>query len=407
MRPSIVLLRAGLLSAGAALAALHPAHADEHEAWRLFVADHSAPELRVLDAEKGETIETFSLKSPARVYATESNETVFAVQRDANTVTAFSSGIHFDDHGDHADMEVSAPKALDGSVDGDRPVHFVSHYGEIALFFDGEGVARVVSEKQVQDGKPEFRELKTSAPHHGVVIPYGAHAIATVPNSKDPSELPEGVQVVDAKGEAVGDAAACPGLHGEATSGNITAIACDTGLLLVSGSRSAAPVIQHLAYTKSLPEDLKVSTLAGGKALQYFLGNFGKSNLVLIDPEDEDAFRLIELPVRAVHFVVDPVRPKFAYVFTEDGKLNRINVLSGKIDKSVELTAAYSMDGHWSDPRPRIAVTGDEVMVTDPLKSVIRAVDAETFEKARDIAVEGMPYNIVAVGGSGEQHENH
>ncbi|WP_367716348.1 zinc metallochaperone AztD [Nitratireductor sp. GISD-1A_MAKvit] len=401
------LVASSALALGTALTTIQPAQADDHEAWRLFIADHTAPVLRALDAKNGAALETFPLKAPARIYATESNETVFAVQRDANTVTAFSTGIHFDDHGDHADIEVTQPRALEGSVDGERPVHFVAHHGEIALFFDGEGVARLVSEKSVSGGKPEIREVKTSAPHHGVVIPYGAHAIATVPNSKDPSELPEGVQVVDAKGAAVGDVAACPGLHGEATSGNITAIACDTGLLLVTGGRSAAPEIRHLAYTDGLPDEHKVSTLAGGKALQYFLGNFGKSNLVLIDPEDEDAFRLIELPVRAVHFVVDPVRPKFAYVFTEDGKLNRINVLSGKIDQSLELTEPYSMDGHWSDPRPRIAVTHDEIMVTDPLKSVVRAVDAESFEKARDIAVEGMPYNIVAVGGSGESHENH
>ncbi|WP_295811637.1 zinc metallochaperone AztD [uncultured Nitratireductor sp.] len=407
MLPSKNLLRAGLLTAGTALAVTQPVFAEEHEAWRLFVADHSEPELRVLDAEKGETLETFSLKAPARIYATQSSETVFAVQRDANTVTAFSSGIHFDDHGDHADMEVSEPKALDGAVDGERPVHFVAHYGEIALFFDGEGVARVVSEKDVSEGNPVFRELKTSAPHHGVAIPYGEHAIITVPNSKDPSELPEGVQVVDTDGAPVGETVACPGLHGEATSGNVTAIACDTGLLLVSGGRSSEPKIQHLAYADALPDDLKVSTLAGGKALQFFLGNFGRSALVLIDPEDENAFRLIELPVRSVHFVVDPVRPKFAYVFTEDGKLNRINVLSGKIDRSLELTAPYSMDGHWSDPRPRIAVAGDDIMVTDPLNGVIHAINAETFEKERDIAVEGMPYNIVAVGGSGEQHENH
>ncbi|WP_292898724.1 zinc metallochaperone AztD [Nitratireductor sp.] len=407
MRPFSYLMKTGALALGTALVALQPLHADEKEVWRLFIADHSEPVLRALDAEKGAVLETFPLESPARLYATESNETVFAVQRDANTITAFSTGIHFDDHGDHADMEVTEPKALEGSVDGDRPVHFVAHHGEIALFFDGEGVARLVSEKSISEGKPDIREIRTPAPHHGVVIPYGAHAIATVPNSKDPSELPEGVQVVDAKGAAIGEPAACPGLHGEATSGNITAIACDTGLLLITGGRNDVPKIRHMAYSDGLPDDLKVSTLAGGKALQYFLGNFGKSNLVLIDPEDEDAFRLIELPVRAVHFVVDPVRPKFAYVFTEDGKLNRINVLSGKIDQSLELTAPYSMDGHWSDPRPRIAVTHDEIMVTDPLKSVVHAIDAASFEKARDIAVEGMPYNIVAVGGSGESHENH
>lgn len=396
-----------LCSAGLILAAMQTAAADEKEAWRLFVADHTAPVLRVLDAGKGETLETYSLKAPARIYATETGRTVFAVQRDANTVTAFSSGIRFDDHGDHADIDVAAPKALDGSVDGDRPVHFVAHHGEVALFFDGEGVARVVSEEAVGDGKPDVRELRTSAPHHGVAIPFGAHALITVPNSVDPKELPEGVRILDAKGNPVGDVAACPGLHGEATSGDLTAIACDTGLLLVKGGRSAVPEITHLPYTDDLPDDTKVSTLRGGKALQYFLGNFGPSAVVLIDPEDDQAFRLIELPTRRVDFVVDPVRPKFAYVFTEDGKLNRINVLAGEVDRSLALTEPYSMDGHWSLPRPRIAVAGDDIMVTDPLKSTIHVVDAKAFATARSIAVEGMPYNIVAVGGSGEAHENH
>ncbi|MCR4266109.1 zinc metallochaperone AztD [Nitratireductor sp. ZSWI3] len=402
MRPHALLCGAGL-----ALAATGAGEAGEREAWRLFVADHTAPVLHVLDAEKGETLETFPLAAPARNYATENGRTVFAVQRDANTVTGFSTGIHFDDHGDHADIEVTAPKALAGSVDGERPVHFVAHHGDVALFFDGEGVARLVSEKVLEDGMPAPRELKTSAPHHGVAIPYGAHAILTVPNRTDPSELPEGVVVVDAAGQMVGEPVSCPGLHGEATSGNITAIACKTGLLLVTGGRGAAPTIRHLAYTADLPSDAKVSTLVGGKALQYFLGNFGPSSVVLIDPEDEQAFRLIDLPTRRVDFAVDPVRPKFAYVFTEDGKLNRVNVLAGKIDRSVALTEPYSMDGHWSDPRPRIAVAGDEIMVTDPLKGSIHAVSADTFEKARTIAIEGMPYNIVAVGGAGEAHENH
>ncbi len=61
------------------------------------------------------------------------------------------------------------------------------------------------------------------------------------------------------------------------------------------------------------------------------------------------------------------------------------------------------MDGHWRDPRPRLAVAGDYLAVTDPLKGLIRLVDTDSFEEERTIAVEGMPYTIVAVGGSGKQ----
>lgn len=62
------------------------------------------------------------------------------------------------------------------------------------------------------------------------------------------------------------------------------------------------------------------------------------------------------------------------------------------------------MDGHWSAPRPRIAVAGDQIIVSDPLKGVLHTVGATSFTSTGDIAVGGMPFNLVAVGGAGETH---
>ncbi|WP_309085955.1 zinc metallochaperone AztD [Chelativorans sp.] len=383
-----------------------PAQAEEkaESVWRLFVADRHQPTMHVLDAANGKIIETFELKSQGRLYPTESGKAVFAVQADADVAAAYATGIGTDDHGDHADLEISDPKALGVEITGKKPVHFVPHHGDIAIFYDGEGVVRIIRESDVLAGKAEPRQIETAAPHHGVAVPIGDHTIISVPNEQDPSELPVGVRVVDASGAPMGDISECPGLHGEAPSGNLIAIACDTGLLIVRES-GGKPEITHLAYPSGLPEDAKVSTLLGGKGLQYFLGNFGQKAVVLIDPEDENAFRLIDLPVRRVHFAVDPVRPKFAYVFTEDGRLHQINVLSAKIAKSVEVTEPYSMDGHWNDPRPRIAVAGDEIMITDPSRGLIHALDAQSLEKTRELITGGAPYEIVAVGGSGAVHE--
>ncbi|MCW2483433.1 hypothetical protein J5224_30705, partial [Candidatus Symbiopectobacterium sp. NZEC135] len=197
--------------------------------------------------------------------------------------------------------------------------------------------------------------------------------------------------------------ALCPGLHGSAGSGNRYALACSTGLLLIT-QNNAAPEIKHLPYSPSLPQG-SVSTLIGGKGMQYFIGNYGPDRIVLIDPTQSDSFRLIQLPTRRVHFAVDPVRAKYAYVFTEDGKLNQIDVVKGQITQSVSVTEPYSMDGHWNDPRPRIAVADDKIFVTDPLKSKIHVLDAVAFAETGAIAVEGQPFNIVAVGGSGKVHD--
>ena len=376
--------------------------AEEKTAWRLFVADRDAPMVHVIDAVTGKQMESFTTRSPARIYPTSSGRSVFAVQADANTVQAISTGISFDDHGDHGDIEIEKPALIDAAIDGMKPVHFVEHHGDIALFFDGDGVAKIMSEKAMLEGKPVIRDVTTVAPHHGVAVPLGDYVLVTEPDRNDPSKLPIGINVLDKSGKKLGGLHECPDLHGEASSGNMLLIACAEGLLAIE-TGGGAPEVRLLSYGATLPEG-KTTTLIGGKGLQYFLGNYGADRVVLIDPAEEDAFRLVQLPTRRVHFAVDPIRSKFAYIFTEDGNLHQLDVLAGTLTKSIRLTESYTMDGHWNDPRPRIAVAGDSIVVTDPLQERLHLVDPVSFEKKGEIAVEGRPYNIVAVGGSGEAH---
>jgi hypothetical protein len=390
------------LSLLAATAFIAPTLADDDvSAWRLFVADHAKPIVTAIDLATDKTLATIPLASPASLYATPSGEAVYAVQGTGNQVSVISSGIHLDDHGDHGDIEITNPVALEAVVTGTKPVHFVEHGGKIALFFDGEGKTRVLSEADWLDGDGVATgEFDSGAPHHGVAVPWGDYTIVSVPNPDDPTALPIGVNVLDVSGAIVGDLHACPDLHGEASSGNMLAIACAEGLLIVTGS--GAPEITLLPYA-DLPEG-KSTTLLGGIGIQYFLGNYGADKLALIDPSADKPFRLVELPTRRVHFAVDPIRPKFAYVFTEDGKLLQLDVISGTIARSLAVTEPYSMDGEWSLPRPRIAVAGDVVAVTDPNAGLVHLIDIESFTELRTIPVAGAPYGIVAVGGSGTVH---
>lgn len=381
-----------------------PASAEEEATfWRLFVADHGKPLVTAIDLGTDQVSGSFELGSPASLYTTPSKAAVFAVQGEADRVSAIASGIALGDHGDHADLEIAAPKLLDAAVAGDKPVHFVEHHGEIALFFDGEGVARLVSERDWLAGNAATRDLKVAAPHHGVAAPLGDYTLISRPNAEDPKALPVGIDVYGADGATIGDLHACPDLHGEASSGDTLAIACAAGLLLVKQAK-AGPELQLLPYPASRPEG-KSTTLLGGVAMQYWLGNYGADRVAIIDPSAAEPFRLVDLPSRRVHFVIDPQRVKYAYIFTEDGALHRLDVVSGALDRTLPLTQPYSMDGEWSLPRPRLAVAGDHIAVTDPLAGAIHLVDAESFALVRDIAVAGVPYNMVAVGGSGASHE--
>jgi len=380
------------------------AWAEDVTAWRLFVADHSQPVVRAIDALDGAVIDTFAISGPATLYRSESGAGVYAVLTGDNVVTAIASGIAFHDHGDHADIDIDAPRLTGALFEGEYPVHLVEHGGHWAAFFDKEGVARVFEEHEALDGNNESVVVKTGAPHHGVAMPYGDYTLISVPHPTDNTQLPVGIDVIDASGAKAGETADCPDLHGEASSGSITAFACGTGLLIVH-AHAGVPEIKHVAYADALP-DGRATTLTGGVGLQYFLGNYGASAVVIIDPGADEPFRLVELPTRRVHFAVDPIRAQFAYIFTEDGRLHQLDVIEGTIVKSVALTRPYSMDGSWADPRPRIAVARDKVIVTDPLAGRLIVVDAVSLAKTGEIAVEGTPFNLVAVGGTGTAHDH-
>ncbi len=395
MRISILALMAGL---GAT-----PLFADEVTTWRLFVSDHALPTVTAIDLGTNEVLGQYEIGAPATLYTTDDPSAVFAVQTSANVVNAIATGITVEDHGDHGDVEIGEPALLPVELTGERPVHFVAHDGRIAVFFDGEGIARVVDEKSFLSNEHEVVEFDSGAPHHGVAVPIGDHLLISRPHPDKPEALPVGIEVRAPSGEAVSDLHACPDLHGEAASGRSVALACAEGVLVSTGANP--PGIEMVPYGDALG-DGKSTTLLGGVAMQYWLGNFGADRVAIIDPSAEEPFRLVPLEVRRVHFAVDPVEVRFAYIFTEDGKLHRLDVVDAEIVASLQVTAPYSMDGEWNLPRPRIAVAGDQIAVTDPLGSAIHLVSTGDFSVTGRIELggEARPFNVVAVGASGEQH---
>lgn len=392
-----------MLFAGAAWAfGASVAAADGGEHWRIFVGDHAEPVVRAIELDDGEAAGRFELDSYASIYRSVSGRTVFAVQGEVGKVAIVKTGIAFEDHGDHVDLDVDEAALLDITLEGAKPAHFFENDGRIAMFFDGEGRADIFTERQVLDGEIDPLVIDAGEPHHGLASPMGRFVIHSVPNPEDPSKR-VGLRVVGSDGTRVGADVPCPGVHGQAVSGRVAAFGCHDGIVLAMPGGIDGPELRHVS-TLHLGEG-NVSTLKGGTALQFFLASYGQGAVVLIEPGAAPSFRKIDLPTRRVDFAVDPERSRNAYVFTEDGQLHLLDVIAGTIVRSVRLTDPYSMDGHWRDPRPRLAVAGDHIVVTDPLAGVVRLVGIASFEEERTIAVEGMPYTVVAVGGSGVEHD--
>ncbi|WP_158043474.1 metallochaperone AztD [Skermanella pratensis] len=396
---------AGGLAVGTALEQSH-AHeernggSDTH--YRLFIGDHAEGVVRAIDVEDGSSAGTFRIDRTPALTRSLSGRTVLAVQGEAGKVAVIDTGISLDDHGDHGDLKVEAAKLLPTVITGTKPAHIVEGSGTIVLFDDGTGDLALFPEGQLLANAFEPRKLKPGAAHHGLAAPMGSHIVVSVPHD-NPEEPRVGLKVVDADGNQVGDLVNCPGVHGQAQSARMFAFGCRDGIVVAtSGKGSEPPTLEHISTT-GLGEGY-VSTLKGGTAMQFFLGNYGPSSMVIIEPGTGEAFRKIDLPTRRVDFALDPAKARNSYILTEDGTLHLLDILSGKIEKSVRITEPYSMDGHWRDPRPRLAVAGEHVAVTDPLKGLVRLVSTETLEEERTIKVEGRPYTIVAVGGSGAVH---
>jgi YVTN family beta-propeller protein len=386
-----------------------PVLADDHkETWRLFVADHTQPVVRALDAASGSELGRFDLGGYAALSLSDSGKTVFAVQGDKDAVQLISTGIALSDHGEHRDIQLSDPKLLAGNITGKKPGHVVTHGDDVAVFYDRGGKTDLFQESALIEGKGEAASIDTTAPHHGVAVPMGQHILVSVPNMTTdvkPDELPPrlGLRIVDRAGKQIGDVATCTGLHGEATSARLVAFGCAEGVLVARPGGLDGPKLEMVAYGSDLPEG-KVSTLLGGRSMQFFLGNYGEDKVVLIDPDAAAPYRLVELPTRRVDFILDPANVRNAYILTEDGKLHVLDVVSGQIVRSAGVTEPYSKDGHWRDPRPRLAVAGDRIAITDPRHSLVRMIDSETLKETATIPVEGMPFAIVAAGGSGATH---
>lgn len=384
---------------------------DDHEtkeAWRLFVADHTQPVVRAIDLESGKELGRYDLTGYAALTASASGRTVFAAQGEVDVIHAISTGIDFSDHGEHRDLHVSDPALLPVTFEGQRPAHVVPHGDEVVLFYDRGGKAEIVREGALLEGKADIRTVDTTAPHHGVAVTMGRYVLVSVPDTKaevKPDALPPriGLRVLDENGAQVGDIAPCTDLHGEATSARLVAFGCKEGVLVARPGGLDGPRMEMLPYPDSLPEG-HTGTLLGGKAMQFFLGNYGEDKVVLIDPDSDAPCRLVELATRRVDFTLDPADPRFAYILTEDGDLHVLDVVRGEIARKGRVTEPYSKDGHWRDPRPRLAVADGKVAITDPRHSLVRVIDPQTLSETGTIPVEGQPFAIVAVGGSGASH---
>lgn len=370
--------------------------AEEVRAWRIFVADHDEAIVRAFDLDDGALLGAFAFDEPPAIFRGPFGSLVYAVEAGAGRVSAIYSGISFDDHGDHMDIEIVAPAMTEWAIAGEAPAQVVSHGGRVGVFFDGEGAARLVRESAFGvDGTPSL--VVTGSPHRGAAASIADHILVSTPDAGDPEGLPTGLRILDGRGVRVGEPHPCPQLHGAASLGNRLAFACATGFLLVEPS-GEAPAVTAFPYG-GLPQG-RATALEGSIGGRFVLGDFGSDAVVIFGPSAPEPVRLVSLPSARLDFVIDPANPATAYILTADGRLNELDLATGQLGRSVPVTGPYERTA----ATPQLTFADRLLAITDPDAGVVRLVAPETLAEQRTIATGGAPSGIVAVGGAAEAH---
>jgi hypothetical protein len=382
--------------------AVSPVAAAEKAAYRAFVSDFANGKITVVDALTGRAVAHFGVAGPARLKASFATGLVFAAQGAQDRVDVIDGGVRVTSHGDHSDVDAKPARQLSFAITGAKPSHINIDDKRIAAFFDGDGQAAVVDLSRLPTGTAKPALVRTSAPHHGLSAPLGDFLATSIPHPTDAKALPIGLDLTDKSGKSIAQSSACPRMHGEARGGATSVFGCEDGVLLLRMSRRGG-VFEKVPYPETLPAGRMVRNIAGSDAIASFVGDFGPDGMVVLDPVAK-TFQFVQLPARRMHFTRDAVTGGFAYVVTEDGKVHKLDALTGRITASLAVTGAYSMDGGGAVARPRISASGDKLIVTDPAKAQIHVVDGASMALKHSVAVPGQPFDVVLVGATGEAH---
>lgn len=360
----------------------------EHsEGTRLLVSELDSTTVSVLDLGSGEVLGSFSTPGEAgSVYASPSGQYGLVIHRDENRVSVVHSGLSLEDHGDHADLVQGAPHVLQTLNVGREPAHYWAHDNDIAIFNDADGTVALLDERSFGLSL-EYTAVTTAQPDHGAAVVVGDTVLAGY------YELGR-VDAYSREGELLKTIEGCPGLHGEATLGEVAAFGCEDGVLLVhvhDGEITAT----KLDNPAGIAEDVHVSTIRAHDDAGVLVGNLGDA-LAWIDPEAE-TLEIIETDATPLHFAFDH-EGEHVVALTADGMFHVLEAASGETHGSVRVMKPVDISGGYgSYDAPSLAVAEGAAYIGVPAASQIVEVHLDDVSVARQLDVDGKPGSIAVL----------
>lgn len=368
----------------------------EHPAPRLLVGDGAAGRSTLLDLGSGSALATFEHGAAPSLHASPNGRFGLAVQGKANRVEVVDGGAWTTTGGRHF---VAPPKKLDLALHGAKPSHVVDHDGRIAAFFDDDGKAQAFDAADLPEGPLHPVTIPSPGPHHGVALPFGPNYLVTLP-APTRDELPVGVALHDPNGTVLAENRECPELHGEASLGRTALLACGDGIMLVTPTGAGA-TFEKLAYPAGPlgPDgDRRTFTLLVDEPRHAVLGKLTTgTELVRLDVAAK-TMTAVPLPAGNSPLDLAPAAGGAVLTVTQDGTLHKLDPATGTVTARTKVAEPFTAEGEFSVPRPKLAVGGNRVFVSDPARGLVTELAADTLAVTRTLPVGGKPTNMVVLG---------
>lgn len=379
---------------------------------RLLVAIKDQPKVGIWDITGATLLEEYTLTEPASaLYASPSYRYGFVIQRLANRVNVIDSGLSQEDHGDHKDDIIEAPRWLAFGTDKTRPTHFTLTETQSVIFYDGNGDTTtpaqvgVYTEDNIKNNTAG-NSLEYTTHMHGAAQARGDYLLSTI---RDPltatSTLPDKVGLYKASNGIYAEqqvfSETCPGLHGSAQNKTQIAFGCTDGVLVITqtgDSFSAKKIANPTSFTGAT----RVGTVLGDEhrtefvgiaAGQFFAINTSAGTITPINWVDTSS---TTIPTALAYGFADD--GELFVILDNQGKINLLNTNNWSISTRIQAITS-NITALPAGSRFELALTpGHKIYVSDPIANQIKQIDLETAKVSGSLQLTGTPAKIAWIG---------
>jgi hypothetical protein len=373
-----------------------PAKTDEARVWRLAVADAKTPTIRIWDVEEREEVAVLTTHSPARLRPGLSDMEAVVVQGKSGAVQMLHLGLKREDHGDHQHWITAKPELSAPISSGQKPSHANPGSGKLAIFYDGEGLARIYN----PTAPNETTAIKANAAHHGLAVPLPRQRFLVTVGAPEGS-LPEATQLVDASNTLLQRSPPCVKQHGDASFGAWHVFGCANGLLVWDDAAQQG----HGAFTL-LPypagsDSRMVRTLLQARGEGRFVGNFGADGLLFIRLQPHNAAPLlasVTLPAKLLHFAWDDQDPHTTFALLETGIVVALDSSTQRVLRQTSVIPPWKDDATDADkrlPKPQLAVAEGRMVISDARTGLVHVLRTQDLKETDQLKVGGQPSGLL------------